>query len=229
MNRALSIAASARAWRFAALLAVAASTAACTNSAGSIPDDTAAETTVAGVAPTVATIPEPTTTTSTTTTTLVPPTTIPHGGGVLPTLISGEPMNPAALATARSIYDAAIIHDYEAIRTIIGDRRFRWGFVGDRDPAGAWKKQFEEGNGDELARAVALLDVPAGVDSAGNTWWPYLAVKPIEEWGPAEDAVLVQLGFNPEDILQTKAKGRYVDYRLRIDPEGIWNAFGVGW
>lgn len=141
----------------------------------------------------------------------------------------GIEIDPAAAATARSIYNAAIVHDYDLLSSIIGDNRFRWGFVGDRKPTESWKERFEAGEGDELARILALLDTKPAVDDRGNTIWPYLAVKDPITWDVADEVELARLGFNPENILDTRAKGRYVDYRLIIDETGRWTAFGVGY
>ena len=209
---------------------------ACTGSGAE--DTRPPETTVATGSPetaaTIATTTEPpttttTSTTSTTTTTLLPPTTIPHGAGPILKLDDGSEIDAAAKVTAQQIYDAAIIHDYVRLAEIIGENRFRWGFVGDRRPGEAWKAQFDAGKGDELARIVALLDAPAAVDDRGNTVWPYLAIKDPATWDADDEAQLARLGFNPENIIDTKAKGRYVDYRLVIDPTGRWTAFGVGY
>jgi hypothetical protein len=210
----------------------------CTDSAGKIAADSVvsdgsgspdSQTPTAPTLPleTAAADTEPPTTTTTTST--IPPTTIPHGDGVVANLISGEPIDEDAIATARSIYEAAIIHDYDRLRDIIGDRRFRWGFIGQRRPAEEWKRKFDEEGIDELARMAAVLEIAPGIDSRGQVVWPYLALKPAEEWTPEDEVVLTKLGFNPEDIASTKLKGRYVDLRLIIDATGIWNTFAVGY
>ena len=207
--------------------------ASCTGS--DAPDTTVAPTTTVLTVPeTAATIPEPTTTTSTsttttTTTTTIPVSTIPHGAGPVTELVDGGSVDPDVAVTAKNVYDAAVAHNYLRLAEIIGDNRFRWGFVGERKPADAWKAQFEEGRGDELARIAALLDTKPATDDRGNTVWPYVALKEPETWDAADEAELLRLGFNPENILDTKAKGRYVDYRLIIDPTGRWTAFGVGY
>ena len=170
-----------------------------------------------------------TSTTSTTTTSTIPPTTIVHGAGPALEVFDGGPVKAEVAATASSVYQAAITHDYSRLAEIIGDNRFRWGFVGDRKPAEAWKAQFDSGNGDELARIAALLDTKPGVDDRGNTVWPYVSLKDPATWDAADEAELARLGFNPENILDTRAKGRYVDYRLVIDQTGQWTAFGVGY
>ena len=159
----------------------------------------------------------------------MPPTTIAHGAGPVLTSADGVAIDPAIGTTAKNVYDAAIVHDYARLAAIIGDNKFRWGFVGDRKPGEVWKAMFDEGKGDELARIVALLDTKPGVDSRGNTVWPYLALKDPSTWDLTDEAELTRLGFNPENIIDTKAKGRYVDYRLVIDPNGQWTAFGVGY
>ena len=171
----------------------------------------------------------PTTTSSTTTTTIAPVSTIPHGAGPILTTVDGSVVDPDAAETARAIYDAAIVRDYAAIKAIIGQRRFRWGFVGQRRPADQWQKEFDEGGADVLARMVALLDLAPTVDKRGNTVWPYLAAKDPAEWNEQDLLVLATLGFRPEDIEATRFKGVYKDYRLIIGPDGIWTAFGVGY
>ncbi len=171
----------------------------------------------------------PTTTSSTTTTTIAPVTTIPHGAGPNLTTVDGSSVDPNAAETAKTIYDAAIVRDYAAIKAIIGERRFRWGFVGQRRPAEEWQKEFDEGGADALARMVALLDLAPTVDKRGNTVWPYLATKDPADWNEQDLLVLATLGFRPEDIEATRFKGVYKDYRLIIGPNGNWTAFGVGY
>ena len=170
-----------------------------------------------------------TSSTTTTTTTIAAETTIPHGSGPILTAADGSTVNPDAAETAKAIYDAAIIRDYDTIEGIIGQRRFRWGFVGQRRPAEQWQKEFDEGGADALAQMVALLDLPPVVDKRGNTVWPYLATKDPAEWNDQDLLVLAGLGFRPEDIEATRFKGVYKDFRLIIGPEGNWTAFGVGY
>ena len=213
----------------------------CTNTAGTVADSTAA----AAGAPTIATdatsaadggdsssadtAPATTEATTTIAPTTIPPTTIPHGDGVVSNFSDGTPVSEAVLSTANSIYSAAIIHNYDGLRDIIGDRRFRWGFLGERGPTKAWKEQFDAGGSDELARIVKLLELTPAKDARGGTVWPAVALKEPSEWTLEDEAVLAKLGFNPEDIDQTRSKGRYVDYKLVIDANGIWTAFGVGY
>ena len=239
---------------FGALIISALSITGCSNSSGTLPTTIAADTTLSGAAPTVAestiadttladttiadttvadtTVLQPTTTTTivATTTTVPPPSTIVHGAEVGSVTPDGTPINPVQLVAAKSIYEAAFTHDYERLKAIIGDRRFRWGFVGDRGPADAWKVQFDEGKGDELARMANLLETPPGIDPQGNAVWPYLSIKDPKTWTEQDRALLsAKLGFNAENIAQTMAKGRYVDYKLQINAEGLWTAFGVGY
>lgn len=184
------------------------------------------------VVPTTATAPPTTTTTtstSSTTTTIAPTTTMPHGSGPISTAADGSIVDPDAAGTARAIYDAAIVRDYAAIKAIIGDRRFRWGFVGQRRPADQWQKEFDEGGADALGRMIALLDIAPTVDKRGNTVWPYLATKDPAEWNEQDLLLLATLGFRTEDVEATRFKGVYKDYRLIISPDGVWTAFGVGY
>jgi hypothetical protein len=207
----------------------------CTDTAGNVADSKASDAGTVSGAPTVAgdtagadTTPV-TEATTTTTTTTIPPTTIPHGDGVARNLADGTPISESVLSTANSIYSAAIIHNYDGLRDIIGDRRFRWGFLGERGPTKAWKEQFDTGGVDELARMAKLLEMAPGKDTRGATVWPAVALKNPKEWTLEDEAILAQLGFNPEDIDQTRSKGRYVDTKLVIDAKGIWTAFGVGY
>ncbi len=170
-----------------------------------------------------------TTSTTTTTTTIAPTNTIPHGAGPILTTTDGSTVDSDAAETAKAIYDAAIVRDYATIKAIIGDRRFRWGFVGERRPAEQWQKEFDEGGPDALARMVTLLDLAPTVDKRGNTVWPYLATKDPAEWNEQDLLALATLGFRPEDIEATRFKGVYKDFRLIIGPDGIWTAFGVGY
>ncbi len=211
----------------------------CTDTAGNVADSTASASGVSVGAPTIASggetsvaAPETTPTTEATTTiapTTIPPTTIPHGDGVARSLADGTPISESVLSTANSIYSAAIIHNYDGLRDIIGDRRFRWGFLGERGPTKAWKEQFDTGGTDELARMAKILEIAPGKDARGATVWPAVALKDPSEWTLEDEAVLAKLGFNPEDIDQTRSKGRYVDTKLVIDANGLWTAFGVGY
>ncbi len=182
------------------------------------------------VAPTTTATPTiPTTTLAPTTTTIAPQNTIAHGAGPILTSSDGNTIDPSVAATANAIYAAAVNRDYAGVKIIIGDRRFRWGFVGQRRPAEEWQKEFDEGGPDALARMVALLDLPPTIDKRGNVVWPYLAGKDPEEWDDADVVTLASLGFRPEDIEATKVKGIYKDYRLIIGPDGVWTAFGFGY
>jgi hypothetical protein len=186
---------------------------------------TLAATTVAPT--TIATIPP--TTIPPTTTTVAPQNTIVHGAGPILTAVNGTAIDADVAATAQAIYTAAVNRDYAGIKTIIGDRRFRWGFVGQRRPAEEWQKEFDDGGDDALARMVALLDMAPTIDKRGNVVWPYLAGKDPEEWDDADLVNLASLGFRPEDIEATRQKGIYKDFRLIIAPDGLWTAFGVGY
>lgn len=210
----------------------------CTDTAGNVADSAAANSVETVGAPTIASVDEtiaatdtmPTTQATTTIPpTTIPPTTIPHGDGVARNLADGNPVSESVLSTANSIYAAAIIHNYDGLRDIIGDRRFRWGFLGERGPTKAWKEQFDGGGPDELARIAKVLELAPGKDARGGTVWPAVALKDPKDWTLEDEAVLAKLGFNPEDIDQTRTKGRYVDIKLVIDPNGIWTAFGVGY
>lgn len=213
---------------------------ACTNADGESTDTvgsaataitviTSAPTAPPTLATTTTTSTTTTVTTTTTTTTIAPANTIPHGSGPIITLVDGSAVDVEAAATAAAIYDAAIVRDYATIKAIIGDRRFRWGFVGQRRPAEEWQKEFDEGGPDALARMIALLDLPPTVDKRGNTVWPYLATKDPAEWNDQDMVTLAGLGYRPEDIEATRVKGIYKDFRLIIGPDGIWTAFGVGY
>jgi hypothetical protein len=211
----------------------------CTDTAGNVADSKASDSGANVGAPTIAAgdeteaaddtpaTPEATTTTIAPTT--IPPTTIPHGDGVARNLADGTPVSETVLSTANSIYAAAIIHNYDGLRDIIGDRRFRWGTLGERGPTKAWKEEFDAGGVDQLARMALVLEMAPGKDARGGTVWPAVALKDPKEWTLEDEAVLAKLGFNPEDIDQTRLKGRYVDLKLVIDAKGIWTAFGVGY
>lgn len=171
----------------------------------------------------------PTTTLPPTTTTVAPENTIVHGSGPILTTSDGTAIDSDAATTANAVYTAAVNRDYAGIKTIIGDRRFRWGFVGQRRPAEEWQKEFDEGGPDALARIVALLDLPPTIDKRGNVVWPYLASKEPGDWDDADLTTLASLGFRPEDIEATRVKGIYKDFRLIIGPTGLWTAFGLGY
>jgi hypothetical protein len=173
---------------------------------------------------------DPTATTLLTVTTLPPgpTTTMLNNGGPVVTLNTGEPIAPVVNTTVTEIYEASIGRDYERLSIAIGDRRFRWGFVGERRPAAQWQKDFMEGNGDQVRRIITLLETTPGLDDKGNTVWPYIAVKDPKEWAPEDEALAIKLGFQPENVLETKIKGRYVDYRLTIDSTGVWTGMFLG-
>lgn len=171
------------------------------------------------------------TTTTVLTITTLPPgttTTIPNKGGPNVTLETNEPLPVLVSFTAKDIYRAAITRDYERLANIIGDRKFRWGFVGERKPAAQWQLDYNEGRDDQVLRIIQLLETPPAVDDRGNTIWPGIAAKKPEDWTIEDDAVAASLGFQPENIMETKLKGRYVDYRLVIDAEGIWTGMYLG-
>ncbi len=218
--------------------------ASCTDTAGNVPDSQTADSDTPVAAPTIASAGETTAAsestpvTEATTTTVAPttippttisPTTIPHGNGVARNFADGTPISESVLATANSIYGAAIIHNYDGLRDIIGDRRFRWGILGERGPTKVWKEQFDSSGIDELARIAKILELAPGKDARGATVWPAVALKEPKDWTLEDESVLAQLGFNPEDIDQTRSKGRYVDTKLVIDANGLWTAFGVGY
>jgi hypothetical protein len=173
---------------------------------------------------------DPTATTLLAVTTLPPgpTTTMLNNGGPAVTLATGEAIDSVVNATVKEIYEASIGRDYARLSVVIGDRRFRWGFVGQRRPAAQWQKDFGEGNGDQVRRIITLLETAPGLDDKGNTVWPYIAVKDPKEWTAEDDTLALKLGFQPENVLETKIKGRYVDYRLVIDATGIWTGFYVG-
>lgn len=185
--------------------------------------------TLAPVPPTTVVVTIPTTTLPPTTTTVAPENTIVHGSGPILTTTDGTTIDPDAATTANAIYAAAVNRNYAGIKTIIGDRRFRWGFVGQRRPAEEWQKEFDDGGPDALARIIALLDLPPTIDTRGNAVWPYLAGKEPDDWNDADLITLASLGFRPEDIEATRVKGIYKDFRLIIAPTGLWTAFGVGY
>lgn len=162
------------------------------------------------------------------TTTLAPTTTIAHGPGIVTTTNTGTPIPGPAIVTAQHIYDASIRRDYARLAEIIGDRRFKWGFVGQHKPAEQWRKDFDEGKGDQIRRIVTLLETRPGIDKNGNAVWPYLAVKDPEEWTPDDQTVAAALGFSKESIAQTVKKGRYLEYRLVITAKGTWTGLYLG-
>ena len=155
-------------------------------------------------------------------------TTVPNVGAPQVTLASGEAAEANVTATAQQIYGAAVRRDYAVLEEIIGDRKFRWGFVGQRRPAAQWQKDYREGINDEVKRLIALLETVPGKDERGNTVWPAIAVKDPAEWTLADEAVARQLGFQTENIAQTKIKGKYVDFRLVIDAAGVWTGMYIG-
>jgi hypothetical protein len=173
---------------------------------------------------------DPTATTLLTITTLPPgpTTTMLNSGGPVVMLHTGDPIDAMVEATVKEIYEAAIGRDYARLSTVIGDRRFRWGFVGERRPAAQWQKDFGEGNGDQVRRIITLLETTPGLDDQGNTVWPYIAVKDPKDWTTEDEALALKLGFQPENVLETRIKGRYVDYRLVIDAAGLWTGMYLG-
>lgn len=212
-----------------ALCAASLMLASCSETAGDEFEDTSAQPVATVTIPTVDPIVQPTDLVagaSATTPATAVPVTIPHGP--LTTVDrSGNQIPALAASTATSIHEAAYQRNYGRLRDIIGDRRFRWGFVGEKQPAEQWENDFVEGKSDEVARILLLLELPPAVDSRGNTIWPGLAIVDPAEWTADDEAALARLGFNPENITDTKIKGRYVDYRLVIDPNGTWTAFGI--
>lgn len=234
------------------VLAGATALASCTANSASSTKVAATETEALEAAPTVPgppTVPASTTTVATTTTQAVDgpvvpgsdvvdtsvstvpattTTTVAHGLGVVTTTNEGLALPDDVASTATAIYQAAIRRDYDRLAFIIGDRKFRWGFVGERRPAQTWKEEWEAGTSDVIPLLVALLETRPGVDDKGTTVWPYLAVKDPKEWTPDDDAVAAALGFSPAHIADTKLKGRYLEYRVTISAEGTWTGFLLG-
>jgi hypothetical protein len=175
--------------------------------------------------------PETTTTSTILVVTTIPPgttTTVPNKGGPVVSMAEGEQLPTLVSFAAKDIYRAATTRDYERLAIIIGDRRFKWGFVGERKPAEQWQQDYIAGTDDQVKRIIALLETPPSLDGRGNTVWPGIATKDPKEWTIEDDAVAASLGFQPENIMETKLKGRYVDYRLVIDAEGIWTGMYLG-
>lgn len=166
-----------------------------------------------------------TTTTSTTTTTTT--TTIPHGPSVATALADGTPIPPAVLSSVQAIYAAALVHDYDRLRTLVS-KNFRSDLLGAADPVAGWQQAFLDGDPDPLARLVRLLETPPGQDDRGNIVYPYVAIKAPESWDGTDEGVLAGLGFDADTIAATKAKGRYLDERVVFLADGTWRAFAPG-
>ncbi len=155
-------------------------------------------------------------------------TTVAHGLGFVTTTNEGVSIPDDLASTASSIYEAVLRRDYPRLAFIIGDRRFHWGFVGERKPAESWEKDFAAGANDVVPRIIALLETRPGTDIHGAAVWPYLAIKAPAEWTTDDEAVALSLGMTAGTIEQMRLKNRYLEYRLVIDAEGNWTGFYLG-
>jgi hypothetical protein len=167
---------------------------------------TAAAGSTRGVA-TTATARTATSTTTETTTTMAP---IPTG----------------AELTARRLYRALVTGDDATVRALGAVGPVRTNLGGDaEDLIARWSADPAEDLFDVMIR---LLETSPAVDSDGNVVWPGLAARPPEGWTDADAADLARLGFPPNVVAAIMAKGRYLDRRLVIGPDGVWRAFVIG-
>ena len=214
--------------------------------AGSLPTETTEAPTITAdpttTTSTSSTSSTPTTPTTTTTTTIEgtttstiagdrpSETTLPHGAGVTTKQIDGTDVPTAVVAAANEVYAAALLHYFGALRPLVardGKSRFRTGYT-TGNAVDRWKRIIDDGNSDPLARMVALLESTPGVTNDGQVVYPYLALKDPATWDANDDAAAAALGFTPESIAATKAKGRYLDVRLVFGADGEWRAFDIG-
>ena len=143
-------------------------------------------------------------------------------------LVDGAAVPDAVATNAKRIYAAAVHHDYAQLRVILGDKKFRYGRVGEGDTVDHWKSALKDGERDPLAAVVKLFEFPAAQNERGDYVWPYVAAKDPTTWDANDELVLAELGFSPEQIAATKQKGRYYDERLTFDTDGTWTGFAIG-
>ncbi len=169
------------------------------------------------------------TTTSSSTSTTSTGTTLP-GRGLVSFLQDGTPVPPLPMATAEAIYAAIGAGNDDALRALIIKGKLRATVVGpgNNDLVTRMRAEGASGVGTPLADIRRLLEAPATTTQDGSVVWPGVAVKDPATWDSADEEVLATLGFSPEAIAATKAKGKYVDERMVISAEGIWTGFLVG-
>ena len=169
------------------------------------------------------------TTTSSSTSTTTTSTTLP-GRGLVSFLQDGSAVPPLPLATAQAIYAAIGSGNDDALRALIIKGKLRATVVepGNKDLVTRMRAEAASGVGTSLADIRRLLEAPAASTEDGSVVWPGVAVKDPATWDSADEEVLAALGFSPEAIAATKAKGKYVDERLVISAEGVWTGFLVG-
>jgi hypothetical protein len=155
-------------------------------------------------------------------------TTLPNKGAAVVVLVDGGTVPDPVSASAQRIYAAAIHHDYVQLRDILGDRKFRYGRLGEGNTVQHWQDAVAAGERDPLAAVVKLFEFPAGKSERGEIVWPYVAVKDPKTWNADDEKVLAELGFSAEQIEATKQKGRYYDERLTFSADGTWTGFAIG-
>ena len=170
-----------------------------------------------------------TSTTSSTTSTTSTTSTLP-GRGLVPFLADGSAVPPLPLSTAQAIYEAIGRGDDESLRALIIRGRLRANVVspGNDDLVTRMRAEAADGTGTPLADIRRILETPAAVTADGAVVWPGVAVKEPATWDAADEEVLRALGFGPDAIAATRAKGKYVDERIVISAEGTWTGFLVG-
>lgn len=169
------------------------------------------------------------TTTSSSTSTTTTSTTLP-GRGLVSFLQDGSAVPPLALNTAQAIYAAIGSANDTALRELIikGELRATVVGPGKGDLVTRMRAEAASGVGTPMADIRRLLEAPAATIADGSVVWPGVAVKDPATWDSADEEVLAALGFSPEAIAATKAKGKYVDERMVISAEGVWTGFLVG-
>ena len=171
-----------------------------------------------------------TSSTSTSTTSSTTSTSTLPGRGLVPFLADGSAVPPLPLSTAQAIYEAIGRGDDESLRALIIRGRLRANVVspGNDDLVTRMRAEAADGTGTPLADIRRILETPAAVTADGAVVWPGVAVKEPATWDAADEEVLRALGFGPDAIAATRAKGKYVDERIVISAEGTWTGFLVG-
>ncbi len=169
------------------------------------------------------------TTTSSSTSTTTTSTTLP-GRGLVSILQNGSPVPLLPMATAQAMYAAIGSGNDDALRALIIKGKLRATVVGpgNSDLVTRMRAEAASGVGTPMADIRRLLEAPATTTEDGSVVWPGVAVKDPATWDSADEGVLATLGFSPEAIAATKAKGKYVDERIVISADGIWTGFLVG-
>jgi hypothetical protein len=136
---------------------------------------------------------------------------------------------PSVVAAMREkIYEAAVMHDYESLRSLVDPVTFSYSFGEEGDPIGYWRRQ-------EQAEVPLLGDVlPTILHTRFGKhediyMWPSAASKLGSDWTEADVESMHQAGYSDREIRSfEKSVGGYAGWRVGIRADGTWLYFISG-